>query len=344
VTDLLIRKSEIGDRLNTLGSGFAEDVANVIKRGPSDIYSAVVSSQFDADRLDYMQRDRLMSGSQHAAIDFVWLMANLEIDEVESGVDESAVGTVSTFVLGPKAIHAAEAYVLGLFQLYPTLYFHKATRGSEKLFSELLIRIIKLARTSAYASIGLPKAHPLLRYALDPENVDRMIALDDTVIWGALAQLSDAKDPLISEFASRLWRRDLWRSIDIRGRVVSALSENPKLDKKRVNAIADLACSDINVALEKVRDKSKDSPSILCDQAERVPYKRFDESKGMLNQILVRDADGTLVDLRTKSTVVDAIETFKLNRAYVRRGDDESVAKVEGIIRQGVDHAKSRAK
>jgi HD superfamily phosphohydrolase len=58
------------------------------------------------------------------------------------GLDEVAfpLNPVQTFVLGRKAIFAAEAYVLGLFQLYPTVYFHKATRGVEKIYTELLSR------------------------------------------------------------------------------------------------------------------------------------------------------------------------------------------------------------
>jgi hypothetical protein len=64
-----------------------------------------------------MQRDRIMTGVQHGAIDFEWLLANLEIGTVPYGVDQEALGDIETFVLGPKAIYAAEAFVLGLFQL-----------------------------------------------------------------------------------------------------------------------------------------------------------------------------------------------------------------------------------
>ncbi len=147
VSDALIREGAIRDALKSLGSGFANDVADVIKsEGPGNIYSAVVSSQFDADRLDYMRRDRLMTGTHHGEIDFEWLIANLEVGQVPHGVDESRLKDIETFVLGPKAIHAAETYVLGLFQLYPTVYFHKATRGAEKLFTELLFTVITLCK------------------------------------------------------------------------------------------------------------------------------------------------------------------------------------------------------
>jgi HD superfamily phosphohydrolase len=117
VSDILIREGEVYNELCDMGSGFANDVADMVsRRGTSTIYSAVVSSQFDADRLDYMRRDRLMSGSRQAGIDFEWLIQNLEVGDVEHSVDETRLKPVQTFVLGRKAIFAAEAYVLGLFR------------------------------------------------------------------------------------------------------------------------------------------------------------------------------------------------------------------------------------
>ena len=73
-----------------------------------------------------------------------------------SGLDEQRIGTLETLVIGPKAMMAVEAYVMGLFHLYPTLYLHKATRGAEKLFTELLARIITFIRNKAHAP-----THPL---------------------------------------------------------------------------------------------------------------------------------------------------------------------------------------
>jgi uncharacterized protein len=72
VSDVIIRDSEVTPLLcSEMGSGFANDVADMVRgSGTRSIYSAVVSSQFDADRLDYMRRDRLVTGTQHAGIDF----------------------------------------------------------------------------------------------------------------------------------------------------------------------------------------------------------------------------------------------------------------------------------
>ena len=45
-------------------AGITEEVASLLAaEDPIDIYHAVVSSSFDADRLDYLRRDRLMTGT-----------------------------------------------------------------------------------------------------------------------------------------------------------------------------------------------------------------------------------------------------------------------------------------
>ena len=99
VSELLIRDSKITREINReLGSGFASDVAGLIgRKEPGNLYDAVVSSQFDADRLDYMQRDRLMSGVQSSGIDLVWLLANLEVASMATGADTETTGSIEYF-------------------------------------------------------------------------------------------------------------------------------------------------------------------------------------------------------------------------------------------------------
>ena len=313
ISDRLIREGEISDVLDSkLGNGYAANVADVIKKSPGDIYTAVVSSQFDADRLDYMRRDRLMTGTQHGAIDFDWLMANLEVGSVPYGVDEEQVGEVETFVLGPKAAYAAETYVLGLFQLYPTVYFHKATRGAEKILSELLFRIITLAKDGPWREIGLPNKHPLITFAKRPDDLDCILALDDTVLWGALSLLADAKDETVRNLAVRLRDRRLYKCIDVREQLKTKLGEHAKEE------VVEQGCQNLEAKIaDWLATKSDVTPRIITDKAIREPYKRFQASKGPLNQIRIKSSSGELVDLVKRSKVVAAISTFKLYRVYV---------------------------
>lgn len=332
MSDALIRHSEVSDVLNEMGSGFANDVADIIKKdGVKTVQHAVVSSQFDADRLDYMRRDRMMTGTQHAAIDFRWLIANLEIGSVPTGVDETPLGTIETFVLAPKAIHAAEAFVLGLFQLYPTVYFHKATRGAEKIFTELLVRVVTLVRDGTVPATGLPVTHPLVRFALSPENVDVALTLDDAVVWGALTQMSDATDALVAEFSARLRDRRLYKCHDIRMQVAHAMDPKSENSVAVVEAI-DKCCAGIDKKLtEWGVDNSDGRPRVLIDIDERSPYKSVNESKGPLDRINIRTDGGTLVDLKERSSVVAALKTYKLFRAYADRADSTAQDAIRSI-------------
>lgn len=178
VSELLIREGEIAEAFAAeLGAGFAKEVADVLKRKePGNLYQSVVSSQFDADRLDYMQRDRLMTGVQSSGIDATWLMANLEIGKVKESADEAKAGDIDTLVLGPKAYHAAENYVLSLFQLYPNVYMHKTTRAAEKVFTSLMLRIFDRIRKRKLGSIGLPKGHPVRQFAEAPTDLKNALA------------------------------------------------------------------------------------------------------------------------------------------------------------------------
>lgn len=319
VSDLLIREGELADVLKEYGSGFADDVADMIKKdGPKTVHNAVVSSQFDADRLDYMRRDRLMTGNRISSIDFAWLVENLEIENVDVGVDDEPSGKVPTFVIGPKAIHAAEAYVLGLFQLYPTVYFHKTTRGAEKIFTELLIRLVRRIQDTGTRGVGLLAKHPLVRLAKKPDNVETALLLDDTVIWGSLSQLRDSTDPVISSLAGRLLDRKLFKCVDIRTEVHHGINPRNEPDPTLADSI-DKCCENVLADLTAFQEEMAGSyciPAVLLDEVSRSAYKTENGSQGPIERINVKTEGGSLMDLRQRSKVVASIGDFKVMRAY----------------------------
>jgi HD superfamily phosphohydrolase len=333
VSDLLIRNSEVSEILREMGSGFATDVADIVSgAGTHTIYSAVVSSQFDADRLDYMRCDRLMTGTQHGAIDFEWLIENLEIGDVPHGVDQTSLQPVQTFVLGRKAIFAAEAYVLGLFQLYPTVYFHKATRGAEKICAGLLARVIQLIQDDAVHRTGLPNNHPLVKFALNTNSLDAALGLDDTVVWGALDLMVDSGDGWVSNFARRLRDRKLYKCIDVRLYIA-----HEKTDTAAMSPEADKVCTAVREELEEClqqwsAENPESAPRILIDAASRSPYNPITESKGPLNQINIRSEGNRLVDLAARSKVVAELETFKAFRVYHADGDNDAKRKITQVL------------
>ena len=359
VTDSLVRTGEVGTVLNNWVSGFASDVADMIaKTGRASIYGAVVSSQFDADRLDYMQRDRLMTGTHHGAIDLQWLISNLEVGTVPHGVDQEKVGEIETFVLGPKALLAAETYLLSLFQLYATVYLHKATRGAEKLFTELLARLFRLTLDSSVEKTGLSDRHPLIRFAKSPENLECALALDDSVISGALFTMTEAKDSLVSDFSKRLRDRRLYKCIDVReglaegmrsasrkkasarktGKNDESKTRKPpksEVDNEKFGVELDRMCKEVEGRLANWGGQhQEDIPRILLDKTERSMYKPFEESKGPLEQIMIKlgNEHSKPVDVASVSQVIKAIAPFKVQRVYIKDGDEKAKQEIQQIL------------
>lgn len=369
ITEQLIRDSEISEAFKPLGSGFASDVAEIIANpGSAKIYGAVVSSQFDADRLDYVQRDRMMTGTQHGVIDFDWLLSNLRVGRIPIGNDEEKAGEIETFVLGPKALHAAEAYLLGLFQLYATVYFHKATRGAEKLFTELLFRVISLARDGSSAKTGLPEMHPLIRFGMQPEDLKTMLALDDAVVAGALVMLSDSKDPVVADFSARIRNRRLFKCIDVREGLnqrlrqrrlakhnraaqlksvrspkVPAAKPETKVPRLVQDEALDRTCETAEKRLlEFAATENQEAPRVLVDKVERSMYRELDESKGPLNQIMMKSElpQEAPVDVASISQVINAIAPFRVLRVYLDSGEVKAKKRVEEIMNEEAERCR----
>jgi len=335
VSDEIIQNTEVAAILDEYHPGMSIQVANIIgAKTPADIYSAVVSSQFDADRLDYMQRDRLMSGTQHSEIDLTWLIANLEIDSVPFGVGEEKVGEVETFVLSSKAIYAAETYVVGLFQLYPTVYFHKATRSAEKVFFHLFERALRLSTEGNADQVGLSGLNPIAMFAENPDSLANALQLDDSVVWGSLNELGASRDASISQLAIMLKERKLPKAIDLRASVMN------ELGKSAPQEVIEKAILLSRTALEDwATEQEAEIPPIWIDSTQRIPYKEFQEDTGPRNQILIRQ-NGNLVDLKEVSTIVEAIRPFRLDRAYIPFPTDDLKALVNDTIKAKSKEAK----
>jgi HD superfamily phosphohydrolase len=314
--DIIRGDTKVGEVLDGFKSGFRDQVAQIIAdKMPQDIYGSIVSSQFDADRLDYVRRDR---GVDHGEFDFSWLMANLEVDQIPLAIDDDQIGIVPGLVLGRKAFQAAEAYVLGLFHLYFAVYFHKTTRSAEKMLTGLLLRVGELVQEGKAQDCELSQHHPLLSF-ISSGTVSDYLKLDDFVLWAAFREMLKAKDLVVGELARRLLHRKPYKAIEI-----SAHFEHRG---------GDAAVATFKGRLNAAQRAGEIDPSALfSDTASRTPYKwESFETPAALSKVLIRRADGTgMQDLRDSSSVVRALEETSVYRLYVR--DEEAKAKVEKLM------------
>lgn len=172
-------------------------------------------------RLDYLQRDKLMTGTGAGAIDFDWLIENVRVADIELDAPDELGGDfrkVPTFCLTKKALPAAEQFLLARYTLHQQVYFHKATRCVEHVIGKLLRAIARLAagKKVDHRKTGLPDGHPLLSFfSRSDATIASYLALDDAVVIGSLDAMSRATDAMISDTAKRLRDRHLYKTLDL---------------------------------------------------------------------------------------------------------------------------------
>ena len=293
--------------LDAYRNGFADEVASLVAaEDPTDIYHAVVSSSFDADRLDYLRRDRLMTGTGAGAIDFDWLMEHVRVADIVIDAPDNNTGedtsTVATFCLDRKALPAAEQFLLSRYTLHEQVYLHKTTRCIEAMIGELLKRIAEAAAEpdTASARTGLQPSHILLRFfAPDGETLDNYLELDDLSVSGSLGRMQQGHDPAIADLAGRLRERRLYKTLDI-GRFGSDFGKQRRA-ARRID--------------HEFRDKIDNGAVIKDERASIGIYTPIggDEDK-MHNKLHILDAGGP----REITEMSKMIETLASKRQFTR--------------------------
>jgi len=76
----------------------------------------VISSELDADRMDYLLRDSFFTGVKYGNYDIDWLIGNLDV-HVHDGIAELAVGS--------RAIFAFEDFLLSRYHMFLSVYYHR---------------------------------------------------------------------------------------------------------------------------------------------------------------------------------------------------------------------------
>lgn len=293
-----------------------EKVVEILeKEDPIDIYASIVSSQFDADRMDYLRRDKMMTGTAQGSFDWSWLLDCIEIDKVTMGGEgEGDAGDIyeaDALILNSKGLQAAEGYLLGRFHLYSQVYMHKTTRAFEKMLGALFQKITERVRNHDALTFG--DNHPFVRFVQSGfSDLGAYLDLDDFLIWSMLKSLSYDSDLEVAELARRIQDREPYKCVDIGARAEMVGGDTrPKFKQ----------------ALKRTFESGKlvQDVDVLTDEAKISAYKFHDyESSSALEKILIRRPDGTggHDDLRNFSNVVESLESKRLYRVY---GKNEEV-------------------
>tara|TARA_R110000851_G_scaffold21488_1_gene64407 strand:+ start:1474 stop:2904 length:1431 start_codon:yes stop_codon:yes gene_type:complete len=329
VSPQIIKDSSIAHALEKMGGvGFPEMVANMIsKKDKTCIYTSLVSGQLDADRLDYAKRDPYFAGVSSGGIDLDWLMRNFRVGDSGNG---------RFLYVNSKAYVSLEQFTVTLFQLYPTIYLHKRTRGIEYMFSLLMSRVFERISKGNEKLAGLSSTHALVRFIRDPANLENALLLDDSLFWGSLHLFQEAPDREIKTIADRIASRKFYSMHDIWKHADEAAANSPKMNSigasRRVR-ILNSVCEQVSQDL--IHQTGTWSGSCYYDNYPRKLYTPLNKEGGDPQQINI-EVGGKVVDIASISPIVASAARFSIHRVYYDETEEGLGDRLKSSIVAGV--------
>lgn len=265
--------TEINAILRKVSADFPEKVASVITHDyPNPQVVQLISSQIDADRMDYLLRDAYYSGAVYGQFDLTRILRF--ITPLPHGIAFKIQG-----------MHAVEDYIVSRYQMYMQVYFHPASRAMEVLLQKLLHRAKVLydvdktyfAQTSSKLVPFFEEIHDLTDY----------LALDDGVMNTYFQTWINHEDPILSDLANRYINRHLLKSV--------------KFDRNSE--------SHLDILRELVKAAGFDDEYYTGIHSNfDLPYDFYrPNSDSPRTQIEILQKDQRLIELSEQSTIVEAL-------------------------------------
>lgn len=158
------------ESLKKFGVKWVCDILEGTFAGPKWI-KEIISSQFDADRIDYLLRDAYMSGVKYAAFDWEWIFRNMYIGDI-------AGNGKGIIIDGSKGTHSLESFIVSRYHMYEQVYFHKTTRGFEAVVNSIFKRIGYLIDNGLLTEKDFLGPY-FLNFLNDYNSIEDYLQLDD---------------------------------------------------------------------------------------------------------------------------------------------------------------------
>ncbi|WP_390407902.1 HD domain-containing protein [Lacticaseibacillus jixiensis] len=259
--------------LRTVAPDFPEQVASVIDHTyPNPQVVQMISSQIDADRMDYLLRDAYNTGTNYGLFDLTRILRVMR--PYKEGITFDANG-----------MHAVEDYIVSRFQMYQQIYFHPVSRGQEVVLGHLLKRAKTLYEAGRFDRGFTPRLLiPFFEHRFDLADYLR---LDDGVLNTYFTYWLDYPDPILKDFADRFLSRRPLKS-------VTFTDETEDLLPTLRNLVAEAGFEPDYYTAE--------------NDSFDLPYDAYDPSSANpKTQIEIMQLGGTMEELSTLSPLVAAI-------------------------------------
>ena len=270
---ILLGETEVNAVLSRVAPDFPQKVADVIgKTYPDKLVVSLISSQIDADRMDYLQRDAYFTGVSYGHFDMERILRVMRPTEEQA-------------VIKYSGMHAVEDYIMSRYQMYWQVYFHPVSRSAEVILTKILHRA-KHLHESGYIFQQEP-GH--FRSFFDRTfALEDYIALDESILLTYFQVWMKEDDPILSDLCYRFINRKLFQYAEF----------DPATEYRKIGELEQL-----------FREAGIDPDYyLLADSSSDLPYDFY--RPGEENErlpIYLQMPTGELSELSRSSDIVDAV-------------------------------------
>lgn len=281
---IIMEDTEVNQVLESYQKGFATKVRDVInKTYENPLVINIISSQLDADRLDYLLRDAYFTGAPYGEIDVERILRTMRV------VNNKIVYKVS-------GMHAIEDYLMSRYQMYWQVYLHSTGRSFDLVIQNMLRRVRELVLS------GYQFRHPIGALAdlfLEKDlSVETYLKFDDATISHYASLFVEEEDEILSDFADRFIHRRLLKEMHY--------VPNDEVNKNLIKIGEYMSILGINPTYY-----------LITDHSVKTPYDYYGHKTNCLPdciELLMRD--GSIKEISEVSTIIKGIIAVKPKQEY----------------------------
>lgn len=271
--NIVLGNTEVNAVLKKVSPNFPQQVAEVIaKTSAKKLVVSLISSQIDADRMDYLQRDAYFTGVSYGQFDMERILRVMRPQEDQ-------------VVIKKSGMHAVEDYIMSRYQMYWQVYFHPVSRSAEVILTKILHRAKQL-----YENNYSFKNEPLHFYTFftDKVTLEDYLKLDESIILYYFQIWQEEDDDILSDLCQRFVNRNLFKYAEF----------DPAKEYKKL------------AELTRLFEKAGIDPEyyLVVDSSSDLPYDFYrpgEEEERLPIHLLMKS--GELKELSRESEIVDAI-------------------------------------
>ncbi len=280
---IILEDTKINRVLKEADPTFPERVAAIIDKSYADkLVVSLISSQIDADRMDYLLRDAYYTGVSYGQFDMERILRVMRASENE-------------IVIKYTGMHAVEDYILSRYQMYWQVYFHPVTRSAEVILTKIFHRVKHLYE-SGYKFALYPAL--LQSFFTDEVDLNDFLRLDESVIYYYFQHWQYEKDPILSDLSDRFVNRRLFKYVEY----------DPERHKE------------VKSRLEQLFQKAGIDPDyyLVIDSSKDLPYDVYRKDGEGRVPIYLEMPNGAKKELSDHSIIVESItgKTRKDHKLY----------------------------